>query len=57
MTCENTLCTSDNQELDSARKPYQPPELVVYGNISEITRAVDNKGKTADGGGGMTDKT
>lgn len=57
MNRETTTNTSDGQENESARKPYQNPELVIYGNISEITRAVDNMGMAADGGSGMTDKT
>ena len=39
----------DNQE--EKRKPYHKPELVVYGNIREVTRNVGPKGNL-DGGGG-----
>jgi hypothetical protein len=31
------------------RKPYQPPKLLVYGNLAEMTKAAGNKGKR-DGG-------
>jgi hypothetical protein len=33
------------------RKPYHKPELIVYGNIREITRNIGPKGND-DGGGG-----
>jgi hypothetical protein len=33
------------------RKPYHKPEVIVYGNIREITRNVGSKGNL-DGGGG-----
>ena len=31
------------------KKPYQPPKLLVYGDLAEMTRAVGNKFKL-DGG-------
>jgi len=34
------------------RKPYHKPEVIVYGNIREITRNVGPKGNL-DGGGGL----
>ena len=46
-----------NPETDQAgntqqlKKPYHKPEVVVYGNIREITRNVGSKG-ALDGGGG-----
>jgi hypothetical protein len=39
-----------------SRKPYATPGLVIYGNIAELTRAVDNKG-TGDGGKNPMDKS
>ena len=39
---------TDEQET---RKPYHKPEVIVYGNIREITRNVGPKGNL-DGGGG-----
>ena len=33
------------------KKPYHKPEVIVYGNILEITRNVGPKG-VVDGGGG-----
>ena len=33
----------------TAKKAYQPPKLLVYGNLAEMTRAVGNKFKI-DGG-------
>jgi hypothetical protein len=33
------------------RKPYQPPKLLVYGNLAEMTKSLGNKGKR-DGPGG-----
>ena len=37
-----------------AKKPYHKPELVVYGNIRELTRNVGTKGPK-DGGTGTND--
>ena len=39
---------TDEQET---RKPYHKPEVIVYGNIREITRNAGPKGDL-DGGGG-----
>ena len=33
------------------KKPYHKPEVIVYGNIREITRNLGSKGNL-DGGGG-----
>ena len=33
------------------KKPYHTPEVIVYGNILDITRNVGSQG-AADGGGG-----
>jgi hypothetical protein len=33
------------------KKPYHKPEVIVYGNIREITRNLGSKG-ALDGGGG-----
>ena len=41
----------------SGKKPYVTPNLVGYGNIREITRAISNNAKTGDGGTGQTNKT
>lgn len=38
------------QEYET-KKPYHKPEVVVYGNIREVTRNLGPKG-TIDGGGG-----
>lgn len=54
---QNTSVGTDKfNENERERKPYQRPELALYGNISEITQAVDMMGM-ADGGGGMMTKT
>jgi hypothetical protein len=34
-----------------AKKPYHTPEVIVYGNIREVTRNLGPKGNV-DGGGG-----
>lgn len=39
------------EEQAETKKPYHKPELLVYGNIREITRNVGPKGNL-DGGGG-----
>ena len=36
---------------DQTKKPYHKPEVIVYGNIREITRNIGPKGNL-DGGGG-----
>ena len=36
---------------DQKKKPYHKPEVIVYGNIREITRNIGPKGNL-DGGGG-----
>jgi hypothetical protein len=36
---------------EEQKKPYHKPEVIVYGNIREITRNVGPKGNL-DGGGG-----
>jgi hypothetical protein len=34
----------------SAKKPYQAPKLLVYGNLTEMTQASGAARATADGG-------
>lgn len=51
----NKLSDAQNED-EQGKKAYQRPELVLYGNISEITQAVDMMGMM-DGGGGMMNKT
>ena len=38
------------------KKPYEPPRLVVYGDIREIAKAVGMTGK-ADGGAHVNTRT
>ena len=45
---------SDNSAAnkpENEKKPYRPPELLIYGNIREITKNIGPKGNL-DGGGG-----
>jgi hypothetical protein len=42
--------TAQAQEHET-KKPYHKPEVVVYGNIREVTRNLGSKGNL-DGGGG-----
>ena len=44
---ETALQSQDHEK----KKPYHKPEVIVYGNIREITRNVGSKGNL-DGGGG-----
>ena len=46
--------SSDEGETAPARKAYASPELVMYGDISNITRAVGKTGNM-DGGGPTSD--
>jgi hypothetical protein len=32
------------------KKPYQPPKLLVYGNLTEMTKSVGQKGRKDSGG-------
>lgn len=47
---------STKTEQTEPRKPYNAPELVQYGNIREITKAVGGVDGMNDGGAGK-DKT
>jgi len=40
--------TEDMQNPKLGRKPYQKPQLVVYGNIANLTRATDNQAADTD---------
>ena len=42
---------TDEQGDQQIKKPYHKPEVIVYGNIREITRNIGPKGDL-DGGGG-----
>jgi hypothetical protein len=44
----DTIAQATNEE---SKKPYHRPEVVVYGNIREITKNLGPKG-ALDGGGG-----
>jgi hypothetical protein len=33
-----------------AKKPYQPPKLLVYGNLAEMTKSTGHLGKMDTGG-------
>ena len=43
--------TESPEQQAEIKKPYHKPELLVYGNIREITRNIGSKG-VEDGGGG-----
>lgn len=38
-------------QVSETKKPYHKPEVLVYGNIREVTRNLGSKGNL-DGGGG-----
>lgn len=48
---ERKLPTDAQVNEQETKKPYHKPEVIVYGNIREITRNVGPKGNL-DGGGG-----
>jgi len=48
---ERKPATNAQVQEQQTKKPYHKPEVVVYGNIREITRNVGSKG-ALDGGGG-----
>lgn len=43
--------TESPEQQAETKKPYHKPELLVYGNIREVTQNVGSKGNL-DGGGG-----
>ena len=43
--------TDQPRNPDQNKKPYHKPQVIVYGNIREITRNAGAKGNV-DGGGG-----
>ncbi|HJP90388.1 MAG TPA: hypothetical protein VJ875_00425 [Pyrinomonadaceae bacterium] len=48
---ERKPATDAQVQEQETKKPYHKPELIIYGNIREITRNVGPKGNL-DGGGG-----
>jgi len=55
MTKPNVEATRNESDGPRARKAYASPRLVMYGNISQITRSVGMMG--ADDGGKGNNKT
>jgi hypothetical protein len=43
--------TDQPRDPDQSKKPYHKPQVIVYGNIREITRNVGPKGASDNGGG------
>jgi hypothetical protein len=43
--------TAGEAKAPETKKPYHKPEVIVYGNIREITRNVGPKGNLDNGGG------
>ena len=43
--------TPTNPAAAAIKKPYHKPEVIVYGNIREITRNAGPKGELDNGGG------
>jgi len=43
--------TAAQPEEQETKKPYHKPEVIVYGNIREITRNTGPKGNLDNGGG------
>ena len=48
---ERKPVTDEQGKDEQLKKPYHKPEVIVYGNIREITRNAGPKGDL-DGGGG-----
>ena len=57
MKFETLNQSHEQHRTEAAKKVYQSPQLVLYGNISEITRTVDNAGNADGPSGGSMDKT
>jgi len=49
MELKSEVTELNKQEL--GKRPYQTPELLIYGSIHEITRNVGPKGALDNGGG------
>ena len=43
--------TDEQATVPETKKPYNKPEVIVYGNIREITRNVGPRGNLDNGGG------
>jgi hypothetical protein len=56
MDSEQPVGDPADTTADRKKKPFEPPRLHVYGDISTLTRAVGKTG-LADGGKGTTTKT
>ena len=54
MKPQDTPVPEDRSDEKPARKPYQKPELQVYGDLAEITKAA--MGSNAMDGGGHPNK-
>jgi hypothetical protein len=48
---ERKAATGAQVQQQETKKPYHKPEVIVYGNIREITRNVGSKGALDNGGG------
>lgn len=48
---ERKPATETQSHEERIKKPYHKPEVIVYGNIREITRNVGPKGNLDNGGG------
>lgn len=53
MTKDNELASPNKNQ---SKKPYQEPQLQVYGDLRQVTQAT-LLGKTADSGKGKANKT
>jgi hypothetical protein len=48
---ERKPVTDAQVQEQETKKPYHKPEVIIYGNIREITRNVGSKGNLDNGGG------
>ena len=55
MKLSNTTRNPQNDRI--GRKSYRPPQVEIYGDLRELTQAVNDKSKVDDNGTGMNDKT
>ena len=51
---EETDMDSQKKDQDKKKKPYQTPQLLAYGDVREITRAVGSMGAADGATHGMT---
>lgn len=48
---------TQSSEVSSKKKPYQPPKLLIYGNLTQMTQSTGSHGNPDVGGRGTKRRT